>query len=100
MSSITCDGSNCRSPLSISSAVRFSLSLSSTRLATTHSTQALRPLESPQPSQFITSHLTTHRLTSHPYPCTLPRQPPQLGWVPNLLLLHIPGPLVRLSLLA
>ncbi|KAF5642341.1 woronin body major [Fusarium sp. NRRL 25303] len=43
-----------------------------------HSSQALRrPLESPQPSQFITSHLTTHRLTSHPYPSNPDKSRPE-----------------------
>lgn len=102
MSPITCDGSNCRFPPPehfLRSPI-FTFAFLNSAGHNPHSSQALRPHESPQPSQFITSHLTTHRLTSHPYPCTLPRQPPQLGWAPNLLLLHIPGPLVRLSLLA
>ncbi|KAF5567804.1 woronin body major precursor [Fusarium phyllophilum] len=32
---------------------------------------------SPQPSQFITSHLTTHRLTSHPYPSNPDKSRPE-----------------------
>ncbi|KAI6775367.1 hypothetical protein HG530_002125 [Fusarium avenaceum] len=81
-------------PLSFSPALGYSLSLyGCPAFPITHLVRAHQRSSKSPAISFITSHLFTHRTAFHT-PTPLGRyhaNPPQLGWIPNLLLVHIPA---------